>query len=232
MSTHSEGAVKYNQQGSVHLESGEYDLAIEAFSKAICLAPGYVQALTNRGNAYADKQLTDRAIADYDEAIRLNPEYATAFNNRGNTYFQKQEYDRAIADYDEAIRLNPEDADAFYNRGNAYAIVWNYAAAARSFEIAVKLDGDMWTYVKIAGCYRQLGDVEQVEYCLALARPLLPEQNAYDQACYAAIAGNRERALDLLTKVLHDDPTQKAWAALNPDFAFIRDDPRFQALIT
>ena len=54
----------------------------------------------------------------------------------------------------------------------------------------------------------------------------------YNQACYAAIAGDSERALDLLEKVLHDNPAAKAWAALDPDFAFIRDDPRFQALIT
>ena len=61
MATGAEGRV---QQGVSLLQAGQYDKAIEAFSKALELDPHYGEAYMNRGLAWAGKGELDQAIAD------------------------------------------------------------------------------------------------------------------------------------------------------------------------
>jgi tetratricopeptide (TPR) repeat protein len=96
--------------------------------------------LTNRGNAYRNKDQYDRAIQDYNQAIKLNPKDSFPFNNRGNAYFNKGQYDRAIQDYNQAIKLNPTFAMAFNGRGAAYAGKGQFDNAIRDYDQAIKLN--------------------------------------------------------------------------------------------
>jgi tetratricopeptide (TPR) repeat protein len=104
--------------------------------------------LTNRGNAYRNKEQYDRAIQDYNQAIKLNPKDSFPFNNRGNAYFNKGEYDRAIQDYTQAIKLNPTFAMAYNGRGAAYAGKGQYDSAIQSYDQAIKLKPDFELAVK------------------------------------------------------------------------------------
>jgi len=50
----------------------------------------------------------------------------------------------------------------------------------------------------------------------------------YQLACVEALAGNRERALDELTRAVEAGGERyRTWAQTDEDFASIRDDPRF-----
>ena len=53
----------------------------------------------------------------------------------------------------------------------------------------------------------------------------------YDEACFEAVAGNVEEALALLQEAMEITPGYRDLARRDPDFAFIREDPRFQALV-
>ena len=50
-------------------------------------------------------------------------------------------------------------------------------------------------------------------------------------ACFAAVSGETEEALALLEVALAKGQLQRGWARIDPEFAFIGDDPRFQRLI-
>jgi adenylate cyclase len=56
----------------------------------------------------------------------------------------------------------------------------------------------------------------------------------YNFACVlAAYVGDREEALRLLARTLHSwGETQLKWAEADPDLDCLRDDPRFQAMLT
>ena len=97
----------YNR-GSELLDKGEYDEAIDEFTKAIEIDPNYAEAYNNRGLAYYYTWEYDLAVADYDKAIEIDPDYADAYNNRGNAYADNGQYDLAIADYDRAIEIDPK----------------------------------------------------------------------------------------------------------------------------
>jgi uncharacterized Ntn-hydrolase superfamily protein len=54
----------------------------------------------------------------------------------------------------------------------------------------------------------------------------------YDLACMESLAGETEPALEHIARSLELDPGLRAGAAADSDFAAIRDDPRFRALLS
>ena len=49
----------------------------------------------------------------------------------------------------------------------------------------------------------------------------------YNLACYASLAGDKERALEHLTRAFQGDPETREWAATESDLDAIRSDPRY-----
>ena len=76
-------------QGALHLNSGQKDEAIAAYSHAIKLNPKYAEAYYNRGIVYGLKGQFDRAIEDFTKAIALQPDYADAYNNSACVHLYK-----------------------------------------------------------------------------------------------------------------------------------------------
>ena len=60
-------------EGLVRWNEGNYDAAIDSFSKSIDLNRRHPAPLLGRGAAYDRKGAHDLAIQDYDSAIELNP---------------------------------------------------------------------------------------------------------------------------------------------------------------
>ena len=56
-------------------------------------------------------------------------------------------------------------------------------------------------------------------------------ENEYNRACLEAIAGEAERAVELLRVALQKRQVQPGWVRQDPDFDFVRDHPRFQELL-
>jgi tetratricopeptide (TPR) repeat protein len=52
----------------------------------------------------------------------------------------------------------------------------------------------------------------------------------YQLACYHALAGDRDEALDHLERAVKADVRAKGWAGTDGDFDAVRDDPRFAPL--
>jgi adenylate cyclase len=53
----------------------------------------------------------------------------------------------------------------------------------------------------------------------------------YNIACLAAISGDGERALDLLERAVDLGWARAEWLRADPDFASVRDNPRYEALL-
>ena len=70
-------------EGNKQLFKKNYDLAIEAYNKAIELDKNADYAWFNRGNAKFEQKLYKEARLDYNKTILLNAEYAEAYHGRG-----------------------------------------------------------------------------------------------------------------------------------------------------
>jgi tetratricopeptide (TPR) repeat protein len=114
--THLNRAYQYGRKG-------DFDQAIEEYSRSLDLARNSALAFRNRGSVYVNKGQDALALQDFDQAIWLDPHDAGTFVNRGNLYLRRGEFDRAFRDWDEAIRLDPNQAVAFNSRGGARLLV-------------------------------------------------------------------------------------------------------------
>ena len=100
-------ATQYFDQGVEKHEAGNYQGAIDDWSRAIAINPKNALAYYNRGLAKYDLQDYQGAIADYTKAIDINPQYAIAYGNRGNSKIKLGDYQGAVADYDKVIEIKP-----------------------------------------------------------------------------------------------------------------------------
>lgn len=226
-------ATAYNNRGNLHDDHGREAEALADYNEAIRLNPAYATVLYNRGSLHAEHGRADEALTDFTKAIRLNPTDAVAFHNRGSLYANHGHYAEALADYSEAIRLDPADANTFYNRGILLRIMDRSEEAARDLEAARQLgDNSGNLQLRLAGCYRDLGRLGEMEHHLALARERIEPDDLYNRACLEAIAGNAELALDLLAQALAagKPSSGRAWVRRDPDWKPLRDHPRFREL--
>ena len=63
----------YLLRGKAFAGLGNHRQAVNDFSAALLLKPDYVEALVNRGNAYAKLNRPDKAIADFRKGQALDP---------------------------------------------------------------------------------------------------------------------------------------------------------------
>jgi curved DNA-binding protein CbpA len=108
------------ESGEAFIRNGDFERAIDEFTKAIDLIPGYGFGYQVRGDSYFHHAQFDLAIRDYDKAIELDPNDKSAYNGRGLANYELGQYQLAIEDFDKAIVLDGRFASAFNRRGLAY----------------------------------------------------------------------------------------------------------------
>jgi tetratricopeptide (TPR) repeat protein len=135
-------AEAYNLHGETSSSKKKYSNAIKDFSRALEIHPNYVDALINRGSAYAELGRFNDALMDFNHALKFEKKDAELFNRRGEVYLQNEMYDQAIKDFTAAVVLNPMFSDAYLNRGKAYSEKGMPEEAMNDFNQAIKADSD------------------------------------------------------------------------------------------
>lgn len=95
----------YNKRGNAYYNIGQYDLAVDDFSRAVNMAPKYADAYNNRASAYVRLGENQRAVENYNEAIRLNPNHAVFYNNRGVVSLLQNRKESGCRDVQKACAL-------------------------------------------------------------------------------------------------------------------------------
>jgi len=202
-------ASDYHSRGAIYLGMGEYDKAIDEYSKALELDSTYIQAYYDRGLAYAHRQRHEQAIADFSEVIALNPQHADAHYNRGLIYARQNAFAQALADYDQALDLHPTNALIYNSRGNVHYNSKDYARAIEDYDQAIQHDAAYAdAYLNRGLAHAALEEYQRAiaDYNQALA--LNPESAiAYN---YRGQAYNRlqqyARALEDYSQAIEHDP--------------------------
>lgn len=137
---HPEAPVAWNNRGIYRKDNGDFAGAMEDYSRALELDPGYALAYTNR--AVARQRLGDfhGALEDLDRSISLDPGDSGAFVNRGVVQIRLGQTDRAIADFTRAIELDPSNAAAYGNRGTLRSNLGEYQAALADLDRSLALN--------------------------------------------------------------------------------------------
>ena len=100
--------IQYYNQGVEKHDVGNYQGAIDDYTKAIDVDPQNAYAYYNRGKAKYDLLDYQGAIADYTKAIEINPQFASAYSIRGMSKYLLGDLKGACDDARKAADLGDE----------------------------------------------------------------------------------------------------------------------------
>ncbi len=159
------------RQGSLMLQQGRFEAALDKFEKAERVAPGNATTLNMIGLCHMRLANFDQALLSFDKALALIPAFTDARNNRGATYLAMGQYRMAEVDFTEVLSdaTYPHRFNVFYNLGMTYLQRGLPSAAKENFRKALDPNQPVFE------AYLRLGEIEQEEGSPEAAVILLEE---------------------------------------------------------
>ncbi|ACC82699.1 tetratricopeptide repeat protein [Nostoc punctiforme] len=224
----------YNR-GIALFNLGRLEEAIASYDQALNFKPDKDNAWNNRGIALVELGRLEEAIASYDQALNFKPDDHQAWYNRGIALFNLGRLEEAIASFDQALNFKPDYHEAWYNRGTALVELGRLEEAIASFDQAIKIKSDdhqawnNWGYALV-----KLERLEEAIASFDEALKIKPDKdNAwYNKACCYGLLGNVDLAIENLQQSINLNPKYRETAKTDTDFDNIRQDQRFQYLIS
>jgi serine/threonine-protein kinase len=230
----------FNQLGVFFYRIGRLDDAEKAFVRVTELAPENARAYSNLGGIYYAMGRIDDAVAAFRQSASIEPSYRV-FSNLATVQYSQGDYIGAAHAFEQALALQGTDFRIWRNLASAYVSAPGLEAKApAAYRRAAKLaeeqrrvnPRDPDVLINLGDCYVALGRTAEGLDLVANALELAPDD--LDVELFAANifedAGDRDRALELLAKVLRNgfgvDQIDSA-----PGLADLRADPRFKALM-
>ncbi|NVM23139.1 MAG: tetratricopeptide repeat protein [Desulfobacterales bacterium] len=130
------------ERGDSCVDVGQFEKAIDEYSKAIDKEPESAEAYVRRATAYAELGDFERALQDFKKAINTNPEEAYYHYNMSLAYDGLGDIDKSIEELDKAIELDETYAKAYYNRGLAYIEKGEHNKAILDFDKTMSVAPD------------------------------------------------------------------------------------------
>jgi tetratricopeptide (TPR) repeat protein len=119
--------------GSVYLDLGNPQLALEDLDRCLARDADNYPALVNRGDLYIELAQLDKARVDLEHAQRTRPDGAEALVDLGYLEDLNHNWHAAIADYLHAIALDPLMREGYTNLGYDYDEHKLYALAEAAY---------------------------------------------------------------------------------------------------
>lgn len=143
-------------------------------------------------------------------------------------------WDKAAAAYEKLLKLDPENAEATTKLAQCQMGLEHWSDAARNFKRAQELGrNDAFLVTLMARCQLGAGQyndaVKTYEQAIELGQDDVI--NTYNLACSYALTNQKAKALDTLQRALEKGPYMKKQAVKDEDFASIREDERFKAMV-
>ena len=182
-------------KGIRYFNIGQYEKAVEKFSKAIELNPDNANAYKNRGDVYFITE-PQKAIIDCTKAIELKPNYISAYELRAMTYcsllYNEQnktilDYTSILSDYATILKINPKYYKAYQYRGDVYRKFQQYDLSIKDYTKAIELKSDKYRlYISRGYDYFQ---IQQYDNAIEDFKIATTSNNYYEEAeCYTALA--------------------------------------------
>lgn len=140
-------AAYYANRGDDYLRSGNYDMAITEYTRAIELESNSRALYYSRGFTYNQKGDFENAIDDLTFVFTL-PENSVITNamvyfTRGQAYEASGKHELALSDFTEFIKLQPNDAYGYTNRAFSFESLGQIEKAIQDMEQALILADDL-----------------------------------------------------------------------------------------
>jgi len=152
------------RQGSVYMQQGRYDDALDRFLEAERLQPGNATVYNMAGLCYLRLNQYDQALAFFDRALSLVPNFTDARNNRGATYLALEQYRMAEVDFVAVLADNiyPHRWQVYYNLGMTYQAQDELIAAEENFRRAARAPQPVYNaFLRLSEILQLQGKIDQ-----------------------------------------------------------------------
>jgi len=228
----SNNAFPYHNLGNLYYRQGRINEAIAILRDEVAANPNNAAIYNDNGCVYYRWGVYDDAISAFQHAIELEPGFAIAHHNLGYVYYEIGIMNNAAVAFQHAIELDPKFLLPNHYLGKVYSFLNLINEAIVTFQHAIEIDPlYVRARISLAGCYRKIGNQLHYTEEIETARKLADQKNEYVRACFESVSENVNEALALLKVALEQRQVLPAVARRDPDFDFIRDDPRFKVLV-
>ena len=111
------GILYFSNKGGYYYLQGDFDPAIEAFTRSLARNPLQINHYIGRSACYMNILQFDRALADVEKILQIDPKHVVATMFRGEHYSLQKDYQAALACFNRVIELAPEKASTYIDRG-------------------------------------------------------------------------------------------------------------------
>jgi adenylate cyclase len=215
------------------------DGADESSRRALALAPELAEAHASRCLALQVIGQYVEAEAEASAAIALNPQLFEAHFYLGRACFSQGKFDEAIESFKRAHKIRPDDVSATTLLSTSYMSADRQEEALESVRAGIKVaerhlslhPDDALAMSRAAGDQIYLGNQEKGVALAERAYSINPMVCAYNVACVFSIAGQHERALDVLEEHVRSGAVQLDWLIQDSDMDPLREYPRFKSIV-
>jgi tetratricopeptide (TPR) repeat protein/tRNA A-37 threonylcarbamoyl transferase component Bud32 len=201
--------MEFWNRGQVFDEKKEYGRAIAAYTRAIELAPNFLEAYSGRGSVLSSQGNPDAAIADFSKVIEIDPGRWQCFLLRASAYVDQGNKDAALADLNQAIRINARIPFAYNRRGNLFQEKGVLDAALADYNRAILIDPKRAKFYSNRGnVFRTKGNLNAAlaDYTKSIELDPKSAINYCNRGSSQTAAGNLREAISDFNQAIELDP--------------------------
>jgi len=205
------------------------------------LAPDLADAHVARGCALTLRRNYDEAQTHFEAAARINPHLFDAYYYDGRAAFAHGQVKRSAELFRKASEVRQEDfqsavllAQSLRMLGrNDEAKAANHEGIVRAERILALNPADGRVLALGSVALHEDGEPERAMEWSRRSLELYPDDMSalLNAVCLRAKLGMKEEALEILERVFNRGWGKRDWVDRDPDYDFLRDDPRFKRLL-
>jgi tetratricopeptide (TPR) repeat protein len=210
---------------------GDFARAIQVYKCGLTANPANPLLTAYLGSTYARMGQTEKALEILEQSAREQPEQVFAPSWLSYLYLRLNRLEEAAACCRREIELrdghSPHRVLGFIDQ-----LTGRTGEAIVELERAVELEAqDYEARAALARLYRDKGNLPEAEHQFNTGKEMSLEDHEAGLACFHAVYGDVEQALDLLEIACARGQISPGWLRIDPELFFIQDEERFQALI-
>jgi adenylate cyclase len=225
------------------LRGGKCEEGIAAAERAMAVDPDLAEAHAIKALILLANGQADAAGTEVATALKQNPESYEVNRSAGRLSYQLKRYEDAICFYERAVKLMDADLNSAMMLISCYSVLGNVAGMRRAAQLALERaeatlardQNNSSVVAYSAYALAALGEGERAKSRMNRAMLIDPDNwnMRYNFACALSVyLKDKEAALDMLgTMYATISASFLPYAKADPDFEFLRDDPRYQALV-